>query len=74
MLRSMVSPLLVIFLCVADVEPNPVKSKFFTRLVELKKVNEYVPAVKLKLIEFASDSAPTSTVVAVAVAFVMLTT
>jgi hypothetical protein len=59
---------------VLDTVPvNPVKFKFLKDPLSVS-ASEYVPVVKLKLIEFVSDKAPVVTVVAVPVGFETLTT
>lgn len=57
-----------------SVPAKPVKFTFFAVYPAVpKNVSVYVPAVKLKLIEFVSFKAPDSTVVATPVEFVTLT-
>lgn len=68
-------PYTVTALVAFQVPANPVKFTFFAVYPEVpKKVNAYVPAVKLKLTEFASDKGPVLTVMAPAVEFVTFTT
>ncbi len=58
-----------------NVPANPVKSKLLTRVEAVKRrLKAYVPPVKLKLILFASDTAPGVTVIAVDPVEVTLTT